>query len=181
MRVQINDQTLELAQSDITLQEVDAIVNAANSRLAGGGGVDGAIHHRGGPGIKDETDKTYPDGCPTGSAVISGAGNLAAKHVIHAVGPIWRGGNSGEADLLAGAYRRSLELAVEHGCGSIAFPALSTGAYGYPMDQAARVALQTAIDFLKQQGKPPLVRFVLFGEGAYGAFSAALEELAGVP
>jgi O-acetyl-ADP-ribose deacetylase (regulator of RNase III) len=177
MQVAINQQTLELAQGDVTLQQVDAIVNAANSRLAGGGGVDGAIHRRGGPGIMAETDQRYPDGCPTGSAVISGAGNLSANYVIHAVGPIWRGGNRGEADQLAGAYRRSLELAVEHDCRSIAFPAISTGVYGYPIDQAARVALRTAIDFLREQGKPERVRFVLFGQGAYGAFAAALEEL----
>ena len=177
MRVQINGQTLELCQGDITLQEVEAIVNAANSRLAGGGGVDGAIHRRGGPEIMAETDVRYPDGCPTGSAVISGAGKLPAQYVIHAVGPVWGGGNRGEAELLSGAYRRCLELAVEHGCRSIALPALSTGAYGYPMDQAARVALRTAIDFLNEKGKPELVRFVLFGAGAYGAFAAALEEL----
>jgi O-acetyl-ADP-ribose deacetylase (regulator of RNase III) len=178
MQVEINGQTLELHRGDITLQEVDAVVNAANSRLAGGGGVDGAIHRRGGPRVMAETDQKYPDGCPTGSAVISGAGNLAAQHVIHAVGPVWSGGHRGEAELLAGAYRRSLELAVEHDCRSIAFPALSTGAYGYPMDQAARVALSTAIEFLKEHGKPDLVRFVLFDAGAYGAFAAALEELA---
>jgi O-acetyl-ADP-ribose deacetylase (regulator of RNase III) len=179
MKVEINEKTLELVQGDVTLQQVDAVVNAANSRLAGGGGVDGAIHRRGGRSIMAETDRKYPDGCPTGSAVISGAGDLEARYVIHAVGPVWHGGNRGEADLLAGAYRRSLELAVEHDCRSIAFPALSTGAYGYPIDQAARVALRTAIDFLEKEGKPELVRFVLFGEGAYGAFSAALEELAG--
>lgn len=178
MQVEVNGQTLELHQGDITSQEVDAIVNAANSRLAGGGGVDGAIHRRGGPEIIRETDAKYPDGCPTGSAVISGAGNLAAKYVIHAVGPIWSGGRRGEARLLAGAYHRCLELAVEHGCRSIAFPSLSTGAYRYPIDQAARVALSTAMDFLKQQGKPELVRFVLFDAGAFGAFAAALEELA---
>ncbi len=177
MQVEINHQTLELHQGDITLQEVDAIVNAANSHLAGGGGVDGAIHRRGGPGIMAETDAKFPDGCPTGSAVISGAGDLPAKYVIHAVGPVWSGGHRGEADLLAGAYRRCLELAVEHNCRSIAFPALSTGAYGYPIDQAARVALSTAVDFLKQHGRPELVRFVLFDAGAYGAFAAALEEL----
>jgi O-acetyl-ADP-ribose deacetylase len=177
MRVQIQTSTIELSQGDITLQEVDAIVNAANSRLAGGGGVDGAIHRRGGPQIMAETDARYPNGCATGSAVISGAGKLAARHVIHAVGPVWHGGNRGEADLLAGAYRRSLELAAENGCRSIALPALSTGAYGYPMDQAARVALGTAIDFLNQQTGVELVRFVLFGAGAYGAFAAALEEL----
>lgn len=177
MRVQINHQTLELHQGDITLEQTDAIVNAANSRLAGGGGVDGAIHRRGGPDIMAETNARYPDGCPTGSAVISGAGRLAARYVIHAVGPVWRGGGQGEADLLASAYRRSLELAVDHNCRSVAFPALSTGAYGYPIDLAARVALRTVISFLKEKGQPELVRFVLFSEGAFGAFAAALEEL----
>ncbi len=177
MHVQIHGQTLELHQGDITLQQVDAIVNAANSRLAGGGGVDGAIHRRGGPEIMRDTDRRYPGGCPTGSAVISTAGNLPAKHVIHAVGPVWSGGGRGEAELLAGAYRRSLELAVEAGCRSIALPALSTGAYRFPMDQAARIALGTAIDFLRRHGRPELIRFVLFDAGAYGAFAAALEEL----
>jgi O-acetyl-ADP-ribose deacetylase len=177
MRTQFSGQTLELHQGDITLQQVDAIVNAANSRLAGGGGVDGAIHRRGGPDIKADTAARYPDGCPTGSAVISVAGRLAARYVIHAVGPVWSGGQRGEADLLAGAYRRCLELAVEHGCRSIALPALSTGVYRYPMDQAARIALSTAIDFLRQHGEPELIRFVLFDAGAYGAFAAALEEL----
>lgn len=181
MHIEIGKTVLELQQGDIARQEVDAIVNAANSRLAGGGGVDGAIHRRGGHAIMAETDANYPGGCPTGSAVISGAGSLRAKHVIHAVGPVWHGGNRGEAELLAGAYRRSLELAVESGCQSIAFPALSTGAYGYPIDLAARVALSTAIDFLKQHGKPELVRFVLFDAGAYGAFAAAMEELVPQP
>jgi len=178
VKVQIGKGQLELVQGDITAQEVDAIVNAANSRLAGGGGVDGAIHRRGGPAIMAETREKSPDGCSTGSAVISGAGNLPARYVIHAVGPVWGGGQKGEAERLAGAYRRSLELAVEHDCRSVAFPALSTGAYGYPMDQGARVALRTAIDFLRQHSRPELVRFVLFDQGAYGAFAAALEEMA---
>lgn len=173
----IQGAVLELVQGDITLQEVDAIVNAANSRLAGGGGVDGAIHRRGGPSIMEETRQKYPTGCPTGSAVISGGGQLKAKYVIHAVGPVWRGGDRQEAELLAGAYRRSLELAVDHGCRSAAFPALSTGAYGYPMDQAARVALQTVRSFLAEYGKPELVRFVLFDDQAYRHFADALEEL----
>ncbi len=177
MQTLIAGQILELHQGDITQEEVNAIVNAANRRLAGGGGVDGAIHRRGGPEIMAETAAKYPEGCPTGSAVISAAGNLKARHVIHAVGPVWRGGRQGEAELLSGAYRRSLELAVEHDCRSIALPALSTGAYGYPMDLAARVALRTAIDFLTRHGKPQRVRFVLFDAGAYGAFAAALEEL----
>ena len=177
MRVEINGQSVELHQGDITLEQVDAIVNAANSRLAGGGGVDGAIHRRGGPSIMAETDEKYPDGCPTGSAVITGAGDLPARYVIHAVGPVWRGGGRGEAELLAGAYRRCLELAVENDCQSIALPALSTGAYRYPIDQAARVGLATAIEFLREHGGPSLVRFVLFDAGAYAAFAAALEEL----
>jgi O-acetyl-ADP-ribose deacetylase len=168
---------IELHQGDITEQRVDAIVNAANAQLAGGGGVDGAIHRRGGPSIMEETKRRYPGGCPTGSAVISSAGNLPAKYVVHAVGPVWRGGSQGEAEELAGAYRRSLELAVEHECRSLALPALSTGAYGYPIDLASRVALATVRDFLAQHNRPEVVRFVLFSAGAYGAFSAALEEL----
>ncbi len=178
MEVRVGEATLELCQGDITLQQVDSIVNAANSRLAGGGGVDGAIHRRGGPAIMQETDARYTQGCPTGSAVISTAGNLPARYVIHAVGPVWSGGQRGEAEQLAGAYRRSLELAVEHDCQSIALPALSTGAYRYPMDQAARMALSTAVEFLKTHGRPKLVRFVLFDAAAHGAFTAALESLA---
>ena len=177
MQVEIAGKTLELHQGDVTLEQVDAIVNAANSRLAGGGGVDGAIHRRGGAEIMAETDAKYPDGCPTGSAVITGAGNLEAKYVIHAVGPVYSGGRRGEAELLASAYRRCLELAVENGCRSIAFPALSTGAYRYPVDRAARVALSAAIEFLRESSGPELVRFVLFDGGTYGAFAAALEEL----
>src|SRR3954451_19961446 len=114
MRWQIKSAVIELVQGDITRQEVDAIVNAANSQLAGGGGVDGAIHRRGGPAIMQETAERYPDGCPTGSAVITGAGNLSAKHVIHAVGPFYSGGKRGDAELLAAVFRRSLELAVEY-------------------------------------------------------------------
>jgi O-acetyl-ADP-ribose deacetylase len=177
MRREVGGQTIELQQGDITLQQVDAIVNAANSRLAGGGGVDGAIHRRGGPEIMRDTDLRHPEGCPTGSAVISTAGRLDAKYVIHAVGPVWGGGQRGEAELLAGAYRRCLELAVEHDCCSIALPALSTGAYRFPMYQAAQIAIGTAMKFLVQHGRPELVRFVLFGVGAYGVFAAALEEL----
>jgi len=177
MQVAIGDCTLELAQGDITNQQVDEIVNAANSRLAGGGGVDGAIHRRGGPAIMAETRSRYPQGCPTGSAVISGAGRLQAKHVIHAVGPVWRNGARGEAELLAGAYRRSLELAVAHNCQSVAFPSISTGAYGYPVDKAAEVALSTVIDFLKEHHKPALVRFVLFDAATFGAYEAALQRI----
>lgn len=131
----------------------------------------------GGPAIIEETARRYPQGCPTGSAVISGGGLLTAKYVIHAVGPVWRGGNAGESELLASAYRRCLELAVEHDCRSIALPALSTGAYGYPLDQASRTALATAGEFLRQHDGPELVRFVLFSAGPFGAFAAALDEL----
>jgi O-acetyl-ADP-ribose deacetylase (regulator of RNase III) len=177
MRVKIGSCTLELVEGDITAQTADAIVNAANSALAGGGGVDGAIHRRGGPTIMQETTRRYPRGCPTGSAVISAAGQLAAKYVIHAVGPVWRGGNAGEGDLLASAYRRCLELSIEHDCQSIALPALSTGAYGYPVDQASRIALTVTTEFLTEHDKPNLVRFVLFSAGPYGAFAAALEKL----
>jgi len=179
MRRIIGKSTIELIRGDITVQEVDAIVNAANSRLAGGGGVDGAIHRRGGPAIMQETNERYPDGCPTGSAVISGAGKLTAKHVIHAVGPVWSGGERGEEKLLASAIRRSLELAVEHGCKSIALPALCTGAYRYPLELAAKVSVSTAADFLNEQGQPEFVRFVLFDERALEAFTAALKETAG--
>jgi len=177
MRWQIESAVIELVQGDITLHQVDAIVNAANSRLAGGGGVDGAIHRRGGATIMQETAERYPEGCPTGSAVITSAGRLPAKHVIHAVGPFWSGGNRGEAELLAAAFRRALELAAEHGCQSIALPALSTGAYRYPLDEAAEIALRTAAEFLKANRRPELVRFVLFDGDALAAFGAALQAL----
>jgi O-acetyl-ADP-ribose deacetylase (regulator of RNase III) len=176
MQIRIGQSVVELRQGDITLETVDAIVNAANSRLMGGGGVDGAIHRRGGPKIMAETNQKYPDGCATGSAVISTAGELPAKFVIHAVGPIWQNGRHGESEQLAGAYRRSLQLAVEHDCRSIAFPALSSGAYRYPMEAAADVAISTTLEFLREQGRPELVRFVLFSEGAYQVFSAALKK-----
>lgn len=177
MRAEIQGRILELRQGDLTLEEVDAIVNAANAALAGGGGVDGAIHRRGGSAIMEETKRRYPQGCPTGSAVITGGGQLAARYVIHAVGPVWHGGGQGEGELLRGAYRRSFELAAEQGCRSIALPAISTGVYGYPMDLASRVALSAAKEFLAERSPLELIRFVLFGEGAYGAFAAALEEM----
>lgn len=177
MKTTINGCTLELVQGDITDQPVDAIVNAANSRLAGGGGVDGAIHRRGGPEIMRETDEKYPEGCRTGSAVISTAGDLPAQVVIHAVGPVYGGGQKGEAELLASAHRTCLELAVENQCESIAFPALSTGAYRYPIEQASEVALSSVIDFLRQQGKPAHVMFVLFESRALEQFSETLQRL----
>lgn len=178
MQVKFGDCVIELTQGDITQQQVDAIVNAANHALAGGGGVDGAIHDAGGPSLMEETRRLYPEGCPTGSAVPTSAGRLKAKYVFHAVGPVWRGGNKGERALLRSAYRKCLELANDRKCQSIAFPAISTGAYGYPMDLAAEDALCAVREFLLENGQPRLVRFVLFGSGALGAFSRALEALA---
>lgn len=175
MKVNICGCSLQLLQGDITEQQVDAIVNAANSELAGGGGVDGAIHHAGGPDIMADTNARHPDGCPTGSAVQSVAGLLSAKHVFHAVGPVWKGGKSDEPAQLSSAYRKCLQLAVEHNCQSIAFPAISTGVYGYPVDLAANVALKTCIDFQKWHKQPQEIRFVLFSEGAYGAFARSLD------
>lgn len=174
----INGRSLELVIGDITKQAVDAIVNAANGRLAGGGGVDGAIHRAGGPAIMEETALRYPDGCPTGSAVITSAGRLPAKYVIHVVGPVWGGGNRGEERLLSSAYRTALDLAVGHDCQSIALPALSAGAYGYPLDQAGQIAIRTAIEFLHQLAdgqKLSIVRFVLFSTDVHAAFQRALQ------
>lgn len=178
MQVKFGDCVIELVQGDITRQQVDAVVNAANHALAGGGGVDGAIHDAAGPQIMEETRRVYPDGCPTGSAVATSGGNLSAKHLFHAVGPVWRGGGKGERQLLKSAYRKCLELALQHECASIAFPAISTGAYGYPMDLAAEDSLTAVREFLQEHGRPPIVRFVLFGGGAFGAYSRVLEGMA---
>ncbi len=179
MYLDINHCRLELIQGDITDQEVDAIVNAANSALAGGGGVDGAIHRRGGPAILRETGEKYPEGCPCGSAVISGAGNLPARFVLHAVGPRWKGGKSGEPKRLQSAYRTCLELAVRHDCRSIAFPSISTGVYGYPIAEAALLAIQTVLDFLRETpGSLRLVRFCLFSENDLKVYSKTLGSLA---
>jgi O-acetyl-ADP-ribose deacetylase len=177
MNVQFGPHRVQLVQGDITRQTADAIVNAANSALAGGGGVDGAIHRAGGPSLMEETRRRYPDGCPTGDAVETAAGKLSAKRVFHAVGPVWRGGHQGEPELLRSAYRRCLELAAEHNCRSIAFPAISTGVYGYPIDLAAEHSLDEVIDwFSADPQRPPLeVRFVLFDAGAYAAFARVLE------
>ncbi len=177
MFANFNQSRLELVQGDITLQKVDAIVNAANSELAGGGGVDGAIHRAGGRILMQQTRVQYPEGCPTGHAVATDAGLLPARHVFHAVGPVWRGGNADESELLASAYRRCLELAVEYECASLAFPAISTGVYGYPKDLAAEVSLTTARDFLVHHLKPALVRFVLFDGGTFAAYARVLEVL----
>ena len=173
MQVKINNSILELVEGDITQQDTEAIVNAANSGLRGGSGVDGAIHSAGGPQIMEECRKI--GGCPTGGAVITTGGRLKALYVIHAVGPVFHGGNKGEAELLASAYRNSLTIALEKGIGSIAFPSISTGAYSYPLDQAARIALKTVIDFLNEYGEITLIRFVLFGPAAYKAYEDELK------
>ena len=149
---------IELVLGDITEQEVDAIVNAANPTLLGGGGVDGAIHRAGGPAILAEC-RTL-GGCPPGDARITGAGDLPARHVVHAVGPIWRGGEEGEAELLASCHHRAVALAAEYGCRSLAFPAISTGAYGYPVELAAPVAITATLAALKANPSVELARFV---------------------
>lgn len=174
MEADINGRVLALLQGDITEQSVDAIVNAANAQLAGGGGVDGAIHARGGPAIIAETDAKYPDGCPTGSAVASGPGELPCRVLLHAVGPIWHGGDVGEPEQLRGAYWRCLELAVEHQCRTVAMPALSTGAYGYPMNLAAETTIAATIEFLQREQAPQLVRIVLFRPDDLQVFEAEL-------
>jgi O-acetyl-ADP-ribose deacetylase len=179
MQVHIGSCALELMTGDITQQNTDAIVNAANSQLAGGGGVDGAIHRTGGPSIMAETRQRYPHGCATGGAVLTGAGQLPARYVIHAVGPIWHGGQHQEAEQLASAYQQSLTVAVAQQCHSVAFPSLSTGAYGYPVALAAHTALSTVIAFLRTHQQPSRVRFVLFDNSTYTAYAAALRQLQG--
>lgn len=165
---------LELVQGDIARQTTDAVVTAANSALMGGGGVDGAIHWAAGPGLLRAIRAI--GGTPTGTAVITPAFELerqGVRYVIHAVGPIWRGGQAGEAELLAGAYRRSLELALAHGCRSVAFPSISTGVYGYPLALAAHVAL-TTIQAVLDHHPELLVRLVLYDAGTLRIFQQAL-------
>ena len=178
MERSVSGKVIELVLGDITRERVDAIVNAANFTLLGGGGVDGAIHRAGGPLILEECRaiRAVRGECPTGEAVLTGGGGLPARYVIHAVGPVWRGGNSLEELLLAGAHRRCLELAAENQCDSIAFPAISTGIYGFPLKEAAHVALATVVEFLENSDRPKLVRFVLFDQTAYAAFEAVLRE-----
>ncbi len=175
MQVKIGTSNLELVQGDITHQDTDAIVNAANESLLGGGGVDGAIHRAAGPQLLDEC-RTL-GGCKTGSAKITRGYRLKAKHVIHAVGPVYRDGKHNEPALLASAYRTSLELASKNKCASIAFPAISTGVYGYPMDDAARVAFRTIIDYVSEHPEIKLVRYVLYDKRAFETHARVLQEV----
>jgi O-acetyl-ADP-ribose deacetylase len=174
MEFKINNTIFFLEEGDLTLQETEAIVNAANSRLAGGGGVDGAIHRTGGPVIMEECRKI--GGCPTGQAVITTGGNLKAKYVIHTVGPIYQGGNRNEPRLLASAYQESLKLAEKKRICSVAFPSLSTGAYGYPLEEAARIAVKTVVDYAREHPVFKKVGFVLFGAQAFQAYIQAAEK-----
>ena len=175
MQVTLNGARLELVQGDITRETTDAIVNAANEALAPGGGVDGAITRAAGPAALEARRKL--GGCPTGEAKLGPGGNLAARAIIYAVGPVYHDGRHGEADLLASAYRRSLELCLAHGLDSVAFPAISTGVYGYPMADAAQVALATLRAFLAQHGQPRRVRVVLFNAEALAVWSSVLSQL----
>jgi O-acetyl-ADP-ribose deacetylase (regulator of RNase III) len=175
----INSTVLFLIQGDITEQSTDAIVNAANSSLMGGGGVDGAIHRAGGPAILEECKKIRAEKgrLPPGQAVITTAGRLPARFVIHTVGPVWHGGTSNEAETLASAYKESLALAVKQSLTSVCFPSISTGAFGYPLAEAARVAIKAVTDFLRQDTTLKQVIFVLFDQRTFAAYRQALAEV----
>lgn len=180
--ITINETKLSLIQGDITCQETEAIVNAANPSLMGGGGVDGAIHRAGGPAILEECKKIVAriGQLSPGKAVITTGGNLRAKHVIHTVGPIWHGGNKGEAEILASAYRESLKLAAENELKSISFPSISTGAYGYPVNEAAKIALNSVISFVQDNfTSVKEIIFVLFDSLTYRRYLSALQEIVG--
>lgn len=166
---------IRIVRGDITKVEVDAIVNAANSALGGGGGVDGAIHRAAGPELLEECSRL--GGCETGSAKIPGAYDLSARHVIHAVGPIWHGGQAGEPGLLASCYRRSLELAVEHGVRTIAFPAISCGIYGYPLPAAAEIAVYEVVNFLASYDSLEMVLLVCFDSEVFGCYERSYADL----
>lgn len=175
MDVKISNTVISIIQGDITQEETDAVVNAANARLLGGGGVDGAIHHAGGPSIMEECRKL--GGCPTGQAVITKGGNLKAKYVIHTVGPIYQGGGKGEANLLKSAYLESLKLVSARKLKSVAFPAVSTGAYAYPLSEAAHIALKTTIDYLEEDKSIECIRFILFNKKLHDIFCEELRNL----
>jgi len=175
MEVKVGPSTLELVEGDITRQDTEAVVNAANAALRPGGGVDGAIHRAGGPAIEAECRRL--GGCPTGEARITTGGNLKAGYVIHTVGPIYKDGRNREPELLASCYRESLKLASANGIKSLSFPSISTGVYGYPMEDAAKVALKAVIDYLTRHPEIERVRFVLFGGAAYQVYEKTLREL----
>ncbi len=174
--LRVGDREIALVKGDITRFAADAIGNAANSRLAGGGGVDGAIHRAGGPAVMEECRRI--GGCPTGGAVATTAGNLPARWVVHAVGPVWRGGEEGEAELLASAYRAALATAAGLGARTLALPSISTGAYGYPLSLAAPIALRTVAEHLAGPTSLERVTFVLFGDDTLAAYEEALASLA---
>jgi len=181
MEIVIGKAKVRLIRGDITDQETDAVVNAANPSLMGGGGVDGAIHRRGGPKILEECKKIrateWPDGLPTGRAVITLGGNLKARYVIHTVGPVWRGGRNREPELLANAFRNSLRLAISKRLKTISFPSISTGAYGYPIEKASRIALSTVKEFLEKEDKLDEVIFVLFSQQDLETYKQAAREV----
>jgi O-acetyl-ADP-ribose deacetylase (regulator of RNase III) len=177
VRFQFRDKVVEVIRGDITKVEVDALVNAANEGLRGGGGVDGAIHRAAGPAVMEEC--RLIGHCPTGMAVITTAGRLPAKRIIHTVGPVWHGGARGEAGLLKSAYENSLRLAGDHRMKSIAFPSISTGVYGYPIEEAAPVAIKAVLDILERGTSLERVVFVLFSESDYAIYLAKVEEMLG--
>jgi O-acetyl-ADP-ribose deacetylase (regulator of RNase III) len=181
MKFKVGKATLQLVMGDITDVEADVIVNAANSTLMGGGGVDGAIHQKGGPRILEECKRIreteWPDGLPTGKAVITSGGKLKAKYVIHTVGPVWFGGLHIEAELLKQTYRNTLKLATSKGLKTIAFPSISTGAYGYPIEEASRIALATVKAFLEKEERLDKVIFILHSERDLEIYSAAAKTL----
>ena len=181
MEFKVGNARIQLIRGDITEVDVDAIVNAANSTLLGGGGVDGAIHRKGGPKILEECKliraTQWPDGLPTGKAVLTSGGNLKAKYVIHTVGPVWLGGFHVESELLKQAYRNSLKLAVQNGIKTIAFPSISTGAYGYPIEEASRVAVGSVKKFLEKEDKIKKVTFVLFSDLDFAVYLRALKDI----
>jgi O-acetyl-ADP-ribose deacetylase (regulator of RNase III) len=175
-RTLVNGKRIRLLEGDITTINADAIVNAANSALAGGGGVDGAIHRVGGPGIMRELDRIRPSGgCPTGSAVATGAGRLPARFVFHAVGPVWLDGRRNEPELLVSCYRTCLRMADERGLKTMTFPSISTGAYGYPIEEAAPLAIRSVAEHLAGRSSLEEVTFVLFGRAAFDAYVVALK------
>ncbi len=178
LQIQVGPTTLTLVQGDITLQDTDAIVNAANSGLLGGGGVDGAIHRAGGPEILEECRliRARQGGCPTGEAVITTGGRLRARKVIHTVGPVWHGGSHGEDRLLENAYRNSLLLAERNGLATVAFPSISTGVYGYPIDLASRIAFDTVRAFLHDHAGLREIRFVVFSRHDFDVYARFFTE-----